>query len=1058
MEKTAAQKLFDERFDKLNEAQQQAVNTIYGPVMVIAGPGTGKTEVLSMRIANLLNSEAQVKPADILCLTYTDEATNSMRRRLVQIVGTDAHKINIYTFHGFCNSIIQQYSSYFSHRNLEILTDLDRADLMHEILDELPQGHLLRKLSGNIYSHASKLNHLFDMMKREHLSSTHIAESVDLYIASLPERPAYIYQRNGAGYKKGDVKQKQLDEETNRMLLTKAGALLFETYEQKLKERGHYDYNDMILWVLEAFDTLPWLKQTYEERFQFILVDEFQDTNGAQNDLLKKLTDYWDDPNLFVVGDDDQSIYEFQGARIKNIVEFYERYKASISVIVLPHNYRSSQVIIDKAMATINNNQQRLINQIGPELGLNKQIVAAAERFAKEETVLPVVKVYNNTLQEEVDVVTQIEALQAKGVALKEIAVLYAQHKQANNIIALLDRKGIAYNVKRSANALEEPVVKQLLCLLQYVQSELEKPFSGEHLLFELLHAPYWGIEPADLGTIAIGIQNSKSAQYNAAEPMQEPGARPRIYWRTYLQSNALDLLPLQNPVSIKQAIQHIIRWEQYQLMANVPMLLEKIAYESGMMAYILKDTDHIWLLQVLYTFTTFVQEQFARNSKLNIAELLAIVDRMEVEQITLPTLRVMQQENGIHFYTAHSAKGNEFEYVFLIGCTKNYWEQKRGSNNQFKLPDTLTHTQEDVDDSYKTEVARRLFFVALTRAKKHLIVSYAVNDINGKALSASVFVDEISEPAERTHCMVETEATSSYLGSLLTPVPDRQIKVANATYIDGLLAQYRMSATALARYLRCPLQFYYESLLRVPSMPSDALAFGSAIHSALEQWFKDMLQKENVFPDRDQFLSYFERALRGSVSSFTNVQYERRVEQGRTMLGLYYDYYAETLHKDVKIEYEIPQMILHGVPVTAKIDKIELFGNKVNIIDYKTGNPDKAGDQLSAPNEKQPHGGDYWRQMVLYKMMLEQVEDMTWQVSLGRFDYLEQTKDKQFKQYTVPVFQQDEDAVKAMLQSAYGNIMDRKFDVGCGKPECRWCQFATNHKLLQEDAPLDAD
>jgi DNA helicase II / ATP-dependent DNA helicase PcrA len=124
----------------------------------------------------------------------------------------------------------------------------------------LPQGHLLRRLSGNIYSHASKLNHLFDMMKREHLASAQIAEAVDMYIASLPERPAYIYQRNGKGYKKGDVKQKQLDEETNRMLLTKAGALLFETYEQKLKERGHYDYNDMILWVLDAFDTLPWLQ------------------------------------------------------------------------------------------------------------------------------------------------------------------------------------------------------------------------------------------------------------------------------------------------------------------------------------------------------------------------------------------------------------------------------------------------------------------------------------------------------------------------------------------------------------------------------------------------------------------------------------------------------------------------------------------------------------------------------------------------------------------------------------------------------------------------------
>src|SRR5580698_4318388 len=167
--------LFLKRYNDLNERQQDAVNAIYGPVMVIAGPGTGKTEVLSVRIANLLRSEAQVQPHEILCLTYTEEATNSMRRRLVNIIGPAAHRVNIFTFHAFCNNVIQNNSEYFSQRTLQPISDLERTELLYKMLEELPQGHVLRKLSGNIYFDAGKINRLFDLMKREHLTPEFIS-------------------------------------------------------------------------------------------------------------------------------------------------------------------------------------------------------------------------------------------------------------------------------------------------------------------------------------------------------------------------------------------------------------------------------------------------------------------------------------------------------------------------------------------------------------------------------------------------------------------------------------------------------------------------------------------------------------------------------------------------------------------------------------------------------------------------------------------------------------------------------------------------------------------
>ena len=1029
------------RLEKLNERQHEAVDTIYGAVMVIAGPGTGKTEVLAMRIANLLHSEAQVQPHEILCLTYTDEATNSMRRRLVQIIGPAAHKVNIFTFHGFCNTVIQNNSEYFSMRSLQPISDLERTQLLYKMLEELPSGHTLRKLSGNIYFDANKLNRLFDVMKREHLTPEFICTSIDDYLADLPTREEYIYKKAVKGFKKGDVKQNQIDEETRRMQETKAAALLYSDYQARMKEAGRYDFNDMIIWVLDIFSQNIALLQSYQERYQFILVDEFQDTNGSQNELLNYLCSYWDDPNIFVVGDDDQSIYEFQGARIRNIVDFYERYKENINIVVLPHNYRSSQSIINKAMASIQNNEQRLINQLH-ELGLDKNIVAAADRFANgNNTVEPVITVYNNILQEEADLVMEIERLQNSGVALKDIAILYAQHRQAENVMALLERKGIGYNVKKPVNVLEHPLIEQILNVLKYLDMERKKPFDGEEVLFELMHTPYYGIEPTDIAQLALYMQTNR----------KEKGP---IRWR-FLISNPLLLesLDLKSAKALVRLGNNLDRWEREQLSLPLPLLIEKIVHESGIVANLVKTTNHVWDLQVLYTFFEFVKESYLRNSKLKPVMLLQMIGQMNDENIPVGMQRVIQNDNGVYFYTAHGAKGNEFEYVFLIGCTKNFWEGKRGGGNEYRMPDNITLTKDDSEKTYKTEVARRLFYVALTRAKKHLYLSFALNDNAGKAIETSVFIDEISTPEERVKKAVTSDVIVEHLSWALQPVPEVRIRMANAEWIKRALQQFTMSYTTLSKFLHCPLAFYYENILKVPFQKNDALAFGSAVHHALERMFLEMKARKGEFPDKEFVINAFNSALYSEASCFTSIQFDRRMEQGHSLLNEYYDHYVNTFHKDVEIEFKVPRYALDGVPVTGKIDRIELYGDGLKVVDYKTGDPDKSASANTAPpNEKEPLGGDYWRQMVFYKLLLENYEDRNWNVKLGMFDYIQKSKSGEYKQIVVPVFAKDEEIVRGQLKDAYGRIMNHEFDKGCGKETCHWCNFARRYELIRPD------
>jgi DNA helicase II / ATP-dependent DNA helicase PcrA len=1049
MSMTVNEQVFNYTYERLNEQQRQAVNALYGPVMVIAGPGTGKTEVLSMRIANLLRSEIQVQPQEILCLTYTDEATNAMRLRLVQVIGTAAHKVNICTFHAFCNNVIQTHGEYFSKGSLQPITDLERTEILHEILEQLPSGHLLRRLGGYIYTDTGKINNLFDLMKKEHIMPSDMKKAIADYIEDLPNRSEYIYQRAYKEYKKGDLKQAKYDDEVKSMSMLQAAADLYDTYTMKMKEKGRYDFNDMIIWVLDAFHREPVLLQNYQERFQYILVDEFQDTNGAQNNLITLLTEYWEDPNIFVVGDDDQSIYEFQGARIRNIIDFIERHSATIQVIVLPHNYRSSQPILDKATATIQNNEQRLIYQL-QHLNLHKNLVAAAGRFSNgNDTVPPVVKAYSNVLHEEADIVLQIEELQKKGVPLNDIAIIYAQHKQAENIMALMERKGLPYTVKREVNILDLPLIRQVIKLLQYINESSKQSFNGEALLFELLHVPYFGIEASDIAKLALYIQ------------VERPKDKSLSTWRFLIVNMLLmESMNLPSAKNIYRLGMKLEEWITQQAALPLPLLLERVIYESGMVAHLLSTKDNVWNMQLLHTFFSHVKEVYDRNPRITLAEFLKMLERMDAEKIKIPAQRVIQNVHGVNFYTAHSAKGHEFEYVYIIGLTKNYWENKKGGNRNYSLPDTITATQTDDDAVNKTEESRRLFYVALTRAKKYLHISYPQKDNGGSALESSIFIDEISSPEERIASTLAPEEIIDQIRWAMQPVPDVHIKLSNHQYIERLLQSFTMSYTTLSKYLHCPLSFYYEHILRVPFIKNDALAFGSAVHYALEQMFKMMKEKDGIFPTKEEVIDVFKSSMYFERASFTELQYERRSEQGITLLSDYYDHYVTKFHTDVEIELKIPRFSLEGVPVTGKIDKIEMNGATCSVVDYKTGDPDKnATANTAQPNDKNPLGGDYWRQMVFYKMLLERMPDSRLLVNMGIFDYVEKSKKtNDYKRYHIPMYPSDEEIVLHQLKDTYSRIMNHEFDKGCGESDCKWCEFARTYELVQPPQPMEIE
>lgn len=339
------QKNFKEEYEKLNTEQRKAVDSIEGPVMVIAGPGTGKTQILAARIGKIL-LETDVLPYNILCLTYTDAGVVAMRRRLVQFIGADAYRVNIFTFHAFCNDVIQDNLSLFDKNSLNPVSDLQRVQLMKELIDAFPKNHLLKRYRGDVYYEIYSLTKLFSGMKNEGWTPLYINQKIDEYIKDLPTRDEYFYKRASGPYKKGDLKVTALENEKLKMERLRCAVNEFDNFQKLMHKNNLYDFDDMINWVIKVFEENKNVLANYQEKFQYILVDEFQDTSGTQNKIIELLISYWQSPNIFVVGDDDQSIFRFQGANVENMETFAGSY-ADLLKVVLTHNYRSTQPILN---------------------------------------------------------------------------------------------------------------------------------------------------------------------------------------------------------------------------------------------------------------------------------------------------------------------------------------------------------------------------------------------------------------------------------------------------------------------------------------------------------------------------------------------------------------------------------------------------------------------------------------------------------------------------------------------------------------------------------------
>jgi DNA helicase II / ATP-dependent DNA helicase PcrA len=1034
-------------YNELNAAQKEAVDTTEGPVLVLAGPGTGKTQILATRIGNIL-LQGNANFDNILCLTFTEAGAMAMRKRLQQLIGVEATRIAVHTFHSFCNSVIQENINLFPIKTSDPADQLDLQLIFEDIENGIEPTSIIKNLKFPNYT-VKALNEMANIINTEKLSLEQIKVACEEHIEYIlsfkgqeieKDSPFYedykdfYYTRKYKEFEKGDLKPKALEEQKENYAKTIAFAEQYGSYVQLKADRGLYDFNDMINWVGDVFKSNPGLLARYQERFQYFLIDEFQDTNGAQKELVYLLLQGQESPNVFVVGDDDQSIYRFQGASFENLQEFIDRFSDTkknplgLTKIVLTENYRSSQNILNLSRHIIEHNIDRLSNN--KSLGLEKNLTAKHKDFKSLEAK-PTLKEFTDIHHELGWVLNDINKKLKDGVKASEIAIIYGKNETGKQIIPYCDLLNIPYEYSFAIDVLQHPLVENLIQVIQLIHYRLSDYPKSDLNLVELLHAPFFNLKPHHIAAAYVGFKNKEISEK----------AFDLKFYDYILETKNQQLLP--SIEIIEQLIKNSIE-------LSCEQFLSEVLTKTGVLNYILHHKDKFKLLSIVKNFVDFVKKRLKAEKIIDLQGLIGLLESMQIHNISLPYQTQFFSLDSIKLLTAHKSKGLEFEYVYVINLQDKEWESS-GKNKSFTFPPGLLSHQSAKEDAIQEK--RRLFFVACTRAKKELYLSYHQFKEDGKETKKSAFYEEVEKnealytDARKDKPIDEAEHNFMHLFASLNANAQPNVEAIDNAILDKRLENIKLNASNIDSYIDCQLRFYYNSILKLPTAKTSSLEFGSTMHKALEEALKEFI----VFGTHlslEQVLEIIQNDLDSKRHILTKKEIENLKAHAGSLMDKIYERLIQQFGKESVpekfVSTEIGQAQING-----KLDKIELIGNTtVLITDYKTGNFKK--EKFKVGESLEGEIGSYWLQGVIYAILLE--KEYPGKNVIVEFVFIE---DDDLKKEIVEINSEVKDRVKTWIKEIYQKIKDKEFYKGCGKPECKYCNMVKHN---QYDLKIDSE
>ena len=1033
---------FAKRYAKLNKAQKQAVDTIDGPVMVVAGPGTGKTELLSVRTANILQ-KTDTLPENILCLTFTDSGANAMRERLTEIIGKEAYKVAVHTFHSFGSEIINQNGQYFYQgAQFHAADSLSSYEIIRDIFKSLDYNNPIAGKMNDEYTYLSDSLTAISELKKSGLTSDellNILEENNLVIEKTEQLLSPIFgeriNKNTANliakhidairHSNGNITlptivslskvlSDSLEAATNeaialnstkpitawrnlwfkkdasgsyilksheRQTKLKALSFVYEQYLSHMQEASLYDFDDMILRVVHAMEVFHDLRFNLQEKYQYIMVDEFQDTNMAQMRILHNLTNniaQGDTPNIMVVGDDDQAIYSFQGADISNIIDFQTNYPKA-KIITLTDNYRSTADILSGARDIILQGHERLENRIET---LNKELTSHSSDKGKNVHLHEAETIAHERHWITQDIKTRIKS----GQSPNSIAVLTRRHYEINALLPYFSRANIAVNYERRDNVLDQAPIK----IIEQLARILIELINGRHdtasaLLPELLAHKSWGIPPKILWELSIKAYDNHNRWLDIMA--QTPEFVQLHDWIINTATLAVDM-PLEQ-------ILDIIIGNPNSISDN-----DTPAFTSPIYNYFFSNSklennssEYLIYLESLRAIRAKLREYRPNTTP----TLSTFIEFIELNRKIGSTISIMRQsiesDNAVNIMTAHKSKGLEFDTVYVINSVDTVWgERARSRNRLISYPENLPLAPAGESDDERL----RLFFVAITRAKKQLNISYSLSDDNGKKTLCAAFLLDSKWP---TKLIKSPDTTKGAIESTELAWYQPLANLSNASMRDLLLPtleNYKLSVTHLHNFLdvsKCgPELFLLNNLLRFPSAKSPHAAFGTAIHDTIQKAHSHLTSTGKTQAIED-IVSNFESSLENQHLSPRD--FEIFLQKGSDALRIFLDQKYKTFKvgDQTELNFARQHSILGEAHITGSLDlvNIDKASKTIAVTDYKTGKPSTNWSGKTDYEKIKLH--KFKQQLLFYKLLVENARDYhDHKVETGTIQFVEPT------------------------------------------------------------------
>ncbi len=993
---------YESAYSRLNAEQKEAVDTIDGPVFVIAGPGTGKTQILTLRIATILQ-KTDTPPEAILALTFTEAGAGEMRERLARMIGTRAHRVRIHTFHGFAESLIARFPDAFPRIvGGQIATDVERAEMMDAaILNTTVQ--YLRPYGDPLYYH-SIISGAIATLKRENVTPENLRERLAESEVAYESIPDKIHTKGKyEGKLKGEF-------ETLQKKITKTRDLLavYEAYEAQLTERRRYDFEDVILEAVRALTTDQSFRREVQESVFYVHADEHQDANRSQNALLELLVEHDERPNLFIVGDEKQAIYRFQGADLDNVHFFRERF-ANTRIIALIANYRSHQTILDTALSLI---------MASPDERLSRVPLISSGEGNVDTGSTPIRKVVCSTEAEEMDFLAhELQSQLSKGVTTDDMAVLVRRNRDVSAVADALQERGIPVGRGMEGNALHNRFVSVLIRLLEAVIEPKETHLAS---LFAL---PGFALSGADIWRLMDYAKREK------VPALQVLGSE-RMLQEAKIEGT-------EQALKLKETLDNLGRLASLERPAVVASAALK---DSGILDAVLSARDRAESLASIRLLLNSFEELSEREHDALLPRALNLIALHEARNIPL-TKGATEELGFVRVITVHRSKGREFGYVFVPRLTDRAWST-RARPEHFYVPDILSGSAEFEDE-------RRLLYVAITRAKYAATLSYATTREEGKKELPSALLEELDpalvetiDVSEHVATMIETDEAfvtqrTMHAEKLLAPTHELQPSKDDLETLQRAFIAQGISPTALNNYVECPWKYFYVNLLRIPEAENKYMLFGTAIHTALKAYADRRTRGEDM--PMSYAIGVFERALSKSPLGERELE-EMRVKGERALSAWWKEHQASW---PAKTDSELPVEALITLDdgtefnVRGKLDRMDPVPGGYSVVDYKTG---KTKSRNELMGETKSADGNYYRQLVFYKLMLEKMDPPREMVE-GVIEFVEPDEAGKIRSEKFTITAQEVRDLEELIKKSAQEILTLSFwSTPCDANDCAWC------------------